>query len=46
MVNLSIEYLKEEETIHQMMEDVDLGIQESHPTNIGQDEAMNKHIFH
>jgi hypothetical protein len=37
---------KEEETIHQMLEDMDLGNQESQPTNIGQDEAHNKHVFY
>jgi hypothetical protein len=45
-VNLAQEDLKEEDTVHQMMEDMDLGNQDSHPTNIGQDEAINKHVFH
>jgi hypothetical protein len=45
-VNLTPDDLKEEETIHQMIEDMDLGNQESHPTNIGQDEALSKHVFH
>lgn len=44
-VNSSLDDLKEEKTVHQMIEDMDLGNQESHPTNIGQDEALNKHVF-
>jgi hypothetical protein len=36
---------KEEETVHQMIEDMDLGNQESHPTNIGQDEALKNMFF-
>jgi hypothetical protein len=36
-------YLKEEETIFQIIEDV---IHESQPTNIGQVEALSKHAFH
>lgn len=45
-VNSTQEDLKEEDAVHQMMKDMDLGNQESHPTNIGQDEAINKHVFH
>jgi hypothetical protein len=45
-VKLAPKGIKEEEIMHQMMEDMDLGIQESHPTNIGKDEANNKHVFH
>lgn len=37
---------KEEETIHQILEDMDLGNQASQHTNIIQDEAHNKHVFH
>jgi hypothetical protein len=37
---------KEEDTIHQMMEDMDLGNHDSHPSNIGQEEANNHHVFH
>jgi hypothetical protein len=45
-MNSSQEVLKEEDNVHQMMEDMDLGNQDSHPTNIGQDEAIKKHVFH
>lgn len=45
-VNSAQEDLKEEDTVHQMMENMDLGNQDSHPTNIGQDEAISKHVFH
>jgi hypothetical protein len=34
-VNSTQEDLKEEDIVHQMMEDMDLGNQDSHPTNIG-----------
>jgi hypothetical protein len=37
--------LKEEETIHQMLEDMDIGQQNSLPSNIGQEEANNHHVF-
>jgi hypothetical protein len=45
-VNSIQEGLKEEDIVHQMMEDMDLGNQDSHLSNIGQDEANNHHIFH
>lgn len=41
LVNSAQEDLKKEDTVHQMMEDMDLGNQDSQPTNIGQDEAMS-----
>lgn len=41
LVNSAQENLKKEDTVHQMMEDMDLGNQDSQPTNIGQDEAMS-----
>jgi hypothetical protein len=44
-VNLASNDLKEKETIHQMIEDMDLENLESHPTNIGQDEAYSMACF-
>jgi hypothetical protein len=41
-VNSAQEDLEEEDTLHQTMEDMDLGSQDSHPTNIGQHEAISK----
>jgi hypothetical protein len=46
LVHSSLDDLKDEETIHQTLEDIDLSNHESHPTNIGRDEALNKHVFH
>jgi hypothetical protein len=46
LVIFSLDDLKEEEAIHQMIEDMDLDDHESHPTNINQDEALGKHVFH
>lgn len=37
---------KEEETVHQMLEDMDMGNQGSQPTNIGQDEVRSKDVFY
>jgi hypothetical protein len=37
---------KEEETVHQMLEDMDMGNQGSQPTNIGQDEVHSKDVFY
>jgi hypothetical protein len=45
-INLAQEDLKEEDIVHQMMDDMDMGIQDSHLTNIGQDKTINKHVFH
>jgi hypothetical protein len=45
-MNSSLEDLKEEETIQQIIGNMDLGIHESHPTNIGKYEALSKHVFH
>lgn len=38
--------LKEDDTVHQMLEDMDIGNQESHPTNLGLEEADSYHVFH
>jgi len=45
-INLALFNIKEEEIVHKMIKDMDLGIWESYPINIGQDEVNNKHIFH
>jgi hypothetical protein len=45
-LNSVLDKPKEEETVHQMLEEMDLGNQGSQPTNIGQDEVHNKHFFH
>jgi hypothetical protein len=37
--------LKEEHTVHHMMEDMDLGNHNSLPTNLGQEEANSHHVF-
>lgn len=37
---------KKEETVHQMLEDMDLDNQDSQPTNIGQDEVCSKRVFY
>jgi hypothetical protein len=47
---MSINYdnleFKEDDTIQQMLEDMDLVNQESLPTNLGLKEANNHHVFH
>jgi hypothetical protein len=40
-----VEY-KEEETMHQMMEVIDLDKHASPPSNQAQDDAMRKHVFY
>ena len=37
--------LKEQEIIHQMLDDVEMENKESHLLPIGQDEAYNNHVF-
>lgn len=37
--------LKEEDTVHQMLEDMDLEKQNSLPSNHGQEEAISRHVF-
>jgi hypothetical protein len=37
---------KEEDTVHQVMEDMDLGNQNSLPSIIGLEEANSHHVFH
>jgi hypothetical protein len=45
LVNSVQEGLKEEDIVHQMTEDMVLGNQDSHLSNIGQDEANSHHVF-
>jgi hypothetical protein len=45
-MNYVLKEPKEEETTHQMLEDMELGNKELRPSNIGQDEAHNKHVFY
>jgi hypothetical protein len=38
--------LKEEDIVHQMTKDMDLGNQDSLPSNNGLEQANNHHVFH
>jgi len=37
---------KEEDIVHEMKKDMDLGNQDSLPSNIGLEQANNHHVFH
>jgi hypothetical protein len=45
-IGSTLRELKEEEIVHQIHEDVDKEIHESHPCQVGQDEAYNDNVFH
>jgi hypothetical protein len=42
--SIQVEF-KEEDIVHQMIKDMDLGNQDSLPSNIGLEEANNHHVF-
>lgn len=45
MLTTSVQVDLKEDTVHQMMEDMDLGNYDSLPTNLGQEESNSHHIF-
>jgi hypothetical protein len=44
-VNSSQGELKEEDTVHQLVEDMEIRNQDFVPSNVGLEEATNGHIF-
>jgi hypothetical protein len=38
--------LKEEEIVHQLKDDMDIGQHNSPPSTVGQDKALNYPVFH
>lgn len=45
-INSVQEDLKEEETIHQLKDDMEIEQQNSLPSNVGQEEPYSHHVFH
>jgi len=44
-MNLSLGKLDEEDTMHQLVEDMEIGKQDYVPSNVGMDEVVYRHVF-